>query len=103
MKGSETISDKAEIKVVGASGQISLGKKYAGRMFRLARFDDGRMILTAVRMVPESQLWTLKEPHASRIRRALAWAAETMPQETNLDALLRRRAKKIGRGRGSRG
>jgi hypothetical protein len=89
----------AEIKVVGKSGQISLGKRYAGKTLRLERFDDGRIVLTAVRMVPESQLWTLEEPNRSRIQRGLAWAAETTPEETDLDRLLRRRPK---RARGSR-
>ena len=37
-----------EIKVVGKSGQISLGKSHAGKTLRLERFDDGRMVLTAV-------------------------------------------------------
>jgi hypothetical protein len=89
----------AEIKVVGDSGQISLGKRYAGKMLRLERFKDGRMVLTAVRMVPESQLWTLEEPHRSRIQRGLAWAAETKPQETDIEVLLRRRPKRAGRPR----
>jgi hypothetical protein len=92
-------STGAEIKVVGESGQISLGKRYAGKMLRLERFEDGRMVLTSVRMVPESQLWTLEEPHRSRIQRGLAWAAETLPQETDVDALLRRRAKRARRRR----
>jgi len=89
----------AEIKVVRESGQISLGKRYAGKMLRLERFKDGRMVLTAVRMVPESQLWTLEEPHRSRIQRGLTWAAETKPQETDIDVLLRRRAKRARRPR----
>ena len=86
--------NEPEIKVVGQSGQISLGKHLAGKTLRLERFADGRIVLTAVRMVPERQLWTLKDPHRSRIQRGLAWAAQTEPQETDLEALLRRRAKK---------
>jgi hypothetical protein len=82
-----------EMKVVGKSGQISLGKSYAGKTFRLERFKDGRFVLTAVALVPETQLWTLAEPHRSRIERGLAWAAETPPQETNINTLLRRRSK----------
>jgi hypothetical protein len=86
-----------EVKVVGKSGQISLGKSYAGKTFRLERFKDGHLVLTAVVMVPETQLWTLAEPHRSRIERGLAWAAETQPRETNIQALLRRRWKGGGR------
>jgi len=40
-------------------------------------------------MVPESQLWTVQEPHRSRIERGLAWAAETPAAETNLDRVLK--------------
>jgi hypothetical protein len=89
----------AEIKVVGKSGQISLGKRYAGKTLRLERLGDGRIVLTAVRMVPESQLWTLEERHRSRIERALAWAAETKPRETDIDVLLKKRPKSVGRSR----
>ncbi len=85
--------------MVGRSGQISLGKRYAGKTLRLERFGDGRIVLTAVRMVPESQLWTLQEPHRSRIQRGLVWAGETKPQETDLDALLKREPKKARHAR----
>ncbi|SRR5712692_11716465 len=93
------IDDRVEIKVVGKSGQISLGKSYAGKMLRLERRQDGTVVLTAVAMVPESQLWTLREPHRSRIERGLAWAAETPPSETDLDSLLIPRAPRARRKR----
>jgi len=65
----------------------------------LQRLDDGSLLLRAVAMVPESQLWTLQEPHRSRIARGLAWAAETEPRESDPDALLRRAGKSRQRGR----
>jgi hypothetical protein len=92
----------AEFKVVGKSGQISLGKTYAGKALRLERREDGSILLTAVAMVPESQLWTLEAPHRSRIERGLAWAAETAPAETNIQALVRRRTRRRGHSRGRR-
>lgn len=92
----------AEIKIVGKSGQISLGKRYAGKTLRLERRTDGSVLLTAVAMVPESQLWTLDEPHRSRIERGLAWAAKTPPRDTDLDSLLKRRTTRAGRPRGRR-
>ena len=39
------------LKEVGASGQISLGKKYAGQLFDLQFIDDGRVQLTPVKVV----------------------------------------------------
>src|SRR5437868_4020949 len=88
-----------EIKVVGKSGQISLGKRYAGKTLRLERRLDGTVVLTAVAMVPESQLWTLQEPHRSRIQRGVAWAAETSARETDLDDLMKPRASRARRTR----
>ena len=96
-------SRNSELKTVGKSGQISLGKNYAGKTLRLDRLADGRIILTAVAMVPESQLWILAEPHRSRIERGLAWAAQSSPKETDLEALLKTATKtKAERSRGRR-
>jgi hypothetical protein len=39
------------LKEVGASGQISLGKKYAGRLFKMIVHPDGRFELIPVRVV----------------------------------------------------
>ena len=91
----------AEIKVVGRSGQISLGKSYAGKTLRVERQEDGRIVLTAVAVVPESQLWTLEERERSRIEQGLGWAAKTSPKDTDLDALIGRRPKaaRVARGR----
>ena len=96
-------SRNSELKTVGKSGQISLGKNYAGKTLRLDRLADGRIVLTAVAMVPESQLWTLAEPHRSRIERGLVWAAQSSPKQTDLEALLKTATKtKAERSRGRR-
>ena len=84
--------ERAEIKVVGKSGQISLGKRFAGKVLRLDHLEDGAILLTAVAMVPESQLWTLSEPDRGRIARGLEWAADHPPRETSLEGLRRRQA-----------
>lgn len=92
----------ADIKVVGKSGQISLGKSYAGKALRVERRRDGTIVLTSVAIVPESQLWTLEEPHRSRIARGLAWAGTTTAKETDVDSLLARTSKAVSRSRGRR-
>ena len=92
----------ADFKRVGKSGQISLGKNFAGKVLRAEQRDDGTILLTPVAMVPESQLWTLAEPHRSKIARGLAWAAETEPEESDPDSLLKQRGKRRSRPRGRR-
>ena len=37
MSTPESVDDRIELKVVGKSGQISLGKSYAGKTLRLER------------------------------------------------------------------
>jgi len=96
------MTDGVEIKVVGKSGQISLGKRYAGKTLRLERRTDGTVVLTAVAMVPENQLSTLEEPHRSRIERGLAWAAATRPEETDIESLLKSGARAVRRASGRR-
>ncbi len=92
----------SEIKVVGTSGQISLGKRYAGKTLELQRLEDGSLLLRAVAMVPESQLWTMEEPHCSRIERGLAWAADTEPRESDPDSLRKQKGKRRRRPGGRR-
>lgn len=98
----EDVPDHVEIKVVGKSGQISLGKRFAGKTLRVERRRDGTVVLTAVAMVPEHQLWTLDEPDRSRIERGLAWAAATAPRDTDIETLLKPTAKRPGSARGRR-
>ena len=40
------------LKEVGASGQISLGKKYVGQLFDLQMTENGSLTLTPVKVVP---------------------------------------------------
>ena len=47
------------LKEVGASGQISLGKKYAGQLFDMVFYPDGRVELVPMKAVP-----TVSEPAA---------------------------------------
>ena len=82
------IDQHLEFKRVGQSGQISIGKRYAGKALQVEHREDGSIMLTPVVAVPESQLWTLEKPHRDRIKRALEWSADTPPQESDLDALV---------------
>jgi hypothetical protein len=93
---------REDVKVVGRSGQISLGKRFAGRRLRVEYRDDGSIVLTSVVVVPESELWTLREPHRSRINRGLAWAAQNPPTETKLEAMIQKAGLRRKARRGAR-
>lgn len=63
------------LKEVGASGQISLGKKYAGQLFDVVFYPDGRVELVPMKAVP-----TVGEPAAFQYP-----AAEAQTQHTVQD------------------
>jgi hypothetical protein len=51
------------LKEVGASGQISLGKKYAGQLFDLSVLADGSIVMQPVKVVPIAH--TVQEERAT--------------------------------------
>ena len=61
------------LKEVGASGQISLGKKYAGQLFDVVFAPDGRVELVPMKAVPtvHTELST-DTPAAHRVQEELA-------------------------------
>lgn len=76
------------LKTVGTSGQISLGKKYAGRCFEVSEQEDGAIVMVPMRVLPESEAWPQDGEMQEKLRRAKQWCKENPPVETDLDALL---------------
>lgn len=44
------------LKMVGASGQLTLGKKYSGRRFEVEERASGELVLRPVRVVPDEAI-----------------------------------------------
>jgi hypothetical protein len=77
----------AVIKTLGSSGQVSLGKRYAGRQAVVDELEPGVWIVKVGDFVPANERW-LHEPEAkAKLDRALARAEHTPFQETDLDEL----------------
>lgn len=76
-----------ELKRIGETGQISVGKALAGKLVRLEPTAGG-ILLRFVVDVPEADAWWAKEPYKSKLKEALAWSASNPPAETDLAALL---------------
>ena len=68
-------------KEVGTSGQISLGKKYAGQLFDVTVHPDGSIVMNPVKMVPAAAQSTREwaNANATTIDQYNAWAAEREP------------------------
>jgi hypothetical protein len=73
------------IKTIGTSGQVSLGKEYAGRLVLIDQVEPGVWILKLGEFVPNNESWMIQDNVKQEIDRAMDWAAKNPPAETNLD------------------
>jgi hypothetical protein len=75
------------IKTVGSSGQISLGKKYAGQTVMLDEIDTGVWIVKLGRFIPDNEKWLYRPDVQTELNEAVAWAEENSPKDTNFEEL----------------
>lgn len=76
----------ATLKQVGTSGQITLGKKYAGQTVQVIE-DEASHKITLIfgNFVPASESWIHEEPHRSKLNKAIRYAETHPAKETKLD------------------
>lgn len=75
------------LKTIGPSGQISLGKEYAGRHVLVQKSQPGIWMIKLGEFIPDNERW-LHEPRTKkRLKRALNWAGKNPPKKTSLKAL----------------
>ena len=78
------------VKTIGASGQIALGKEYAGRRVLVEEVEKGVWVVKLGDFIPDSERW-LHRPEVTRsVDRAIAWAEKHPPRATNLGRLAKR-------------
>lgn len=76
------------IKQVGMSGQITIGKKYAGKTVQVIEDEkEGKITLLLGSFIPENERWIYKEPYYSELQESLRYIAQNPPQETKLSSL----------------
>ena len=78
------------LKMVGTSGQISLGKKHAGKYFELTEQENGVIVMVPMRVIPESEAWLHMPEMKAQLERSDAWFKEHPPTETDIDALMQK-------------
>ena len=82
------VTTQASVKVIGANGQISLGKHYAGRQVLVEEQEPGVWLIRTATIIPENERWLHQAKAAADLQTALAWAESNQPAESHLDALL---------------
>ncbi len=80
----------AMVKTVGRSGQIALGKAYAGRQVLVEQLDPGVWLVKLGEFIPDDERWLHAPGVKTDLDEAIAWAETHPASETDIDALARR-------------
>lgn len=75
------------LKQVGTSGQVALGKQFAGKYFEVSTREDGVIEFRPMVVIPESQAWAHTPEMKKRLDASEKWMAKNPPRETDIDAL----------------
>ena len=76
-----------EVKTIGSSGQISIGKQYAGRTVIVDQLEEGVWMIKTAQVIPENEQWLHAPEVKKQLDRSLAWFARNPPAASDLDAL----------------
>ena len=81
---------QVDVKTIGSSGQLSLGKEHAGRTVTVEALEEGVWLIRTARVIPENEVWLHTPRMRKSLDRAVAWAEKNRPKNTDLDALERK-------------
>ena len=82
------------VKMVGTSGQLSLGKKYAGQYYEMEHLPDGAIVLRPMKVVPASEAWVHEPEVQYQLGKAAKWLKEAPRSDTSVEALVRKARKR---------
>lgn len=76
-----------QVKVIGANGQVSLGKEFAGKMVLIELVEDGTWIIKTGEFIPDSERWLHQNNNLRKIEKALHWANKNKAKD-NFDTII---------------
>lgn len=80
------------VKVIGANGQISLGKQFAGRQVLVEEQAPGVWLVRTATVIPDNERWLHEPQAAADIARALEWAKNNPASDVEADVVIGRLA-----------
>jgi Putative transposon-encoded protein (DUF2080) len=79
-----------EIKTIGNSGQISLGKEYAGRTVIVEHVEPGVWTVRTAQVIPDNERWLHTPEARSDLDKALEFSSRTERSESDLNSVARK-------------
>ena len=81
---------RSDVKTIGASGQISLGKQYAGKTVTIDEVEPGVWWIKTAQVIPDSEMYLHTPEAKASLDRALKWSESHPRRQSDLKALARR-------------
>ena len=84
----QAIASAPKVKVIGANGQISLGKQFAGRQVLVEEQEAGVWLIRTATVIPDNERWLHEAQAASDLARAVMWSTQNPASDSQTDTLL---------------
>jgi hypothetical protein len=80
----------SSVKVVGANGQISLGKQFAGRQVLVEEREPGVWMVRTATVIPDNERWLHEPQAAADLRSALDFSVSQPANGDTTDTVMKR-------------
>jgi hypothetical protein len=90
----QTSAKQSSIKMIGANGQISIGKQFAGRQVLVEEQEPGVWLVRTATITPDNEHWLHSPQAASELSRALDWAKTNAPSDATTEIIMEKLSKK---------
>ena len=78
------------VKMIGANGQISIGKQFAGRPVLVEEQEPGVWLVRTATITPDNERWLHEVQAAADLAQAMNWAKANLPSDTNTDTVIKK-------------
>lgn len=85
-----TLAKNPSLKMVGANGQISIGKQFAGRQVLVEEQGPGVWLVRTATVIPDNERWLHELQAATDLTRALDWAQANAPNDINTNSIIKK-------------
>ena len=81
-------TNKIDIKIVGTSGQVYIGKEFAGKQIQLVKKDDSTIVITKGQFIPDNEKWLYRDNNLEKLMKAVEWSENTPRRTDNFEEIM---------------
>lgn len=70
-----------QVKVIGMNGQLSIGKRFAGKTVQVDQIDKTTLVIKIGNFIPDSEKWLYQGENLAKLEKALEWTEKTIPSD----------------------